>query len=116
MNYTVYGSRNEELRNHQVHWFKKQQAFWTKLVKEAVKSNELPEQLDPADTAEQLLIFAHGLMVRQILQPDKRSQAHCRKLLEQYFERLETETGERKADVDGSRELTVLSRRGKAAA
>ena len=55
-------------------------------------------------------------MVRQILQPDKRSQAHCRKLLEQYFERLETETGERKADVDGSRELTVLSRRGKAAA
>ena len=116
MNYTVYGSRNEELRNHQVHWFKKQQAFWTKLVKEAVKSGELPEHLDSAATAEQLLIFAHGLMVRQILQPDKRSQAHCRKLLEQYFERLETETGERKADVDGSRELTVLSRRGKAAA
>jgi BetI-type transcriptional repressor, C-terminal len=79
MNYTVYGSRNEELRTHQVHWFKKQQSFWTKLVREAVQEGELSSHLDPAETAEQLLIFTHGLMVWQILQPHKSSQAHCRK-------------------------------------
>jgi TetR/AcrR family transcriptional repressor of bet genes len=116
MNYTVYGSRNEELRNHQVHWFKKQQSFWTKLVREAVKEGELPSYLDPAETAEQLSIFTHGLMVRQILQPDKKSQANCRKLLEQHFARLEMDTAARTPKVEGAREVAMLSRRGKAAA
>ena len=95
MNYTVYGSRNEELRNHQVHWFKKQQSFWTKLVRDAITDGELPSHLDPAETAEQLLIFTHGLMVRQILQPDKKSQAHCRKLLELHFAGLEEDAAVR---------------------
>jgi hypothetical protein len=45
--------------------------------------------LDPIGTAEQLSIFTHGLMVRQILQPEPKSQAHYRKLLAAYFERLE---------------------------
>ena len=48
--------------------------------------------LDDADASEQLWIFTHGLMIRQILQPDPKSQAHCRKLLEQHFKRLETAT------------------------
>jgi len=115
MNYTVYGSRNEELRNHQVHWFKKQQSFWTKLVREAVKEGELPSALDPADTAEQLLIFTHGLMVRQILQPDKKSQAHCRRFLERYFARLEAGSDAGKPK-NGAEQIAMLPRRGKAAA
>ena len=55
-------------------------------------------------------------MVRQILQPDKRNQIHCRKMLEQYFERLEAETDKGKVKIDVSRDVALLSRRGKAAA
>ena len=116
MNYTVYGSRNEELRSHQAHWFKKQQSFWVKLVAEATKQNELPPHLDAAETAEQLLIFCHGLMVRQILLPDMRSRAHCRKLLEHYFSRLESGTDPGTSDLDNPRQMAAPSRRGKAAA
>lgn len=116
MNYTVYGSRNEELRKHQVHWFKKQHLFWAKLVREAVKEGELPSHFDGAETAEQLLVFTHGLMVRQILEPDKKNQTRCRKLLEQYFVRLEADTASGKPNIDVPREVSMLSRRGKAAA
>jgi TetR/AcrR family transcriptional repressor of bet genes len=89
MNYTVYGSRNAELRRHQNHWFQKQHSFWAKLIQEAARCGELSTELDPIDTAEQLLIFTHGLMIRQILQPEPKSQAHCRKLLAAYFDKLE---------------------------
>jgi AcrR family transcriptional regulator len=89
MNYTVSGSRNAELRRHQNTWSRKQMSFWAKLMRDAVQAGELPPDLDDADASEQLWIFTHGLMIRQILQPDPKSQAHCRKLLEQHFKRLE---------------------------
>jgi TetR/AcrR family transcriptional repressor of bet genes len=89
MNYTVSGSRNAELRRHQNTWSLKQMSFWAKLMRDAVRAGELPADLDDADGSEQLWIFTHGLMIRQILQPDPKSQAHCRKLLEQHFKRLE---------------------------
>jgi TetR/AcrR family transcriptional repressor of bet genes len=89
MNYTVYGFRNAELRRRQDHWFRKKNSFWAQLVHEAARCGELSTELDPIDTAEQLSIFTHGLMIRQILQPEPKSQAHCRKLLAAYFERLE---------------------------
>jgi len=90
MNYTVSGSRDPELRRHQRTWSRKQMSFWAKLMRDAIQAGELPPDLDDADAAEQLWIFTHGLMIRQILQPDPKSQAHCRKLLEQHFKRLET--------------------------
>jgi TetR/AcrR family transcriptional regulator, transcriptional repressor of bet genes len=89
MNYTVSGSRNAELRRHQNTWSRKQMSFWAKLMRDAVRAGELPPDLDDADASEQLWIFTHGLMIRQILQPEPKSQAHCRKLLEQHFKRLE---------------------------
>jgi len=92
MNYTVSGSRNPELRRHQNTWSRKQMSFWAKLMRDAIRAGELPPDLDDADASEQLWIFTHGLMIRQILQPDPKSQAHCRKLLEQHFKRLETAT------------------------
>jgi len=89
MNYAVHGSRNVELRRHQNHWFQKKNSFWAKLAQEAARCGELSTELDPIDTAEQLSIFTHGLMVWQILQPEPKTQAHCHKLLAAYFDRLE---------------------------
>ena len=36
-----------------------------------------------------MLIFIHGLVMRQILQPGAQNRLHCEKLLERYFETLE---------------------------
>jgi TetR/AcrR family transcriptional regulator, transcriptional repressor of bet genes len=116
MNYTVYGSRNAELHRNQSHWFKKQHSFWAKLVREAISSGELPEELDAFETAEDLSIFVHGLMVRQILQTDQKNKARCRTLLERYFERLEHG---QPIEEPAKRELRgepLSGRRGKAAA
>jgi TetR/AcrR family transcriptional regulator, transcriptional repressor of bet genes len=93
MSYAVYGSRNAELRRHQNHWFRKKNSVWAKLVQEAARCGELSTGLDPIDTAEQLSIFTHGLMVRQILQPEPKTQGTATKLLAAYFDRLGGQNG-----------------------
>ena len=115
MNYTVYGSRNAELRRHQNHWFQKKNSFWARLVQEAARCGELSAELDPIGTAEQLSIFTHGLMVRQILQPQPKSQAHCRKLLVAYFDRLEVRAAGSHAKAEPETEGVRPRRRNAAA-
>jgi AcrR family transcriptional regulator len=114
MNYTVSGSRNAGLRRFQNTWSRKQMSFWAKLIRDAIRASELPADLDDADAAEQLWIFTHGLMIRQILQHDPKTQTHCRKLLEQHFKRLEAGTAAKKnARLSESEDLP--RRRSKAA-
>jgi AcrR family transcriptional regulator len=89
VNYAAAGTRNSELRRHQHRRFEKQQAHWARLIQGAIDAGELPAELRPHDVAEQMLIFAHGLVMRQILQPDAENRARCERLMEDYFERLE---------------------------
>jgi len=58
-------------------------------VEEAVRAGELPSFPGARVIAEHLMIFTHGLVMRQILQPGNEDRLHCEKLLEQYFEALE---------------------------
>jgi len=111
MNYTVSGSRNAALHRHQETWFRKQLSFWAKLVRDAIRLGELPPGLDDASTAENLSIFTHGLMVRQILQPDLKTQARCRKLLEDYFRRLEDKQKSTISKRSTTNGIRIVSRR-----
>lgn len=111
MNYTVSGSRDAELRKHQSTWSRKQMSFWAKLVREAVQAGELRPDLDDASTAEQLWIFTHGLMVRQMVQPDAKSQARCRKLLEEYFGDLENPEMPQRSRKAVADDAAIMSRR-----
>lgn len=89
VNYAAAGTRSLELRKHQNRRFEKQLGFWKKLIESAIKAGELPDDLEAQHAAEHLLIFVHGLVMRQILRPDTENRAHCEGLLEQYFEVLE---------------------------
>jgi AcrR family transcriptional regulator len=89
VNYASASTRNAELRRHQNRRFEKQLGFWRKLIESAVEAQELPAGLDARRAAEHLLIFVHGLVIRQILRPDAESRAHCEGLLEEYFDTLE---------------------------
>lgn len=89
VNYAAAGTRNTELRKHQNRRFEKQLGFWARLFEGAIKAGELPSHLDARGEAEHLLIFAHGLVMRQILRSDPETRAHCEQLLEGYFTALE---------------------------
>ncbi|ABE63474.1 transcriptional regulator, TetR family [Nitrobacter hamburgensis X14] len=89
VNYTAAGTRDTEMRKHQNQRFERQQAAWTKLIESAINAGELPSCPDAEVVSEQLLIFIHGLAMRQIMQPGAESRLHCEKLLERYFETLE---------------------------
>ncbi|KIZ47849.1 TetR/AcrR family transcriptional regulator [Rhodopseudomonas palustris] len=89
VNYAAAGTRNNELRKHQNRRFEKQLGFWRKLIESAIKAGELPAELQAHRAAEHLLIFVHGLVMRQILRPDADNRSHCESLLTDYFEVLE---------------------------
>jgi AcrR family transcriptional regulator len=89
VNCAAAGIRDVELRKHQNRRFEKQQATWTKLIRAAVKAGQLPSFPDAEVMAQQLMIFTHGLVMRQILQPGAENRLQCEKLLEGYFGALE---------------------------
>jgi AcrR family transcriptional regulator len=89
VNYAAAGTRSVELRKHQNRRFEKQLGFWKKLIESAIKAGELPANLEAQQAAEHLLIFVHGLVMRQILRPDAENRAHCEEVLEDYFKALE---------------------------
>jgi AcrR family transcriptional regulator len=89
VNYAAAGTRNTEMRKHQNRRFESQHASWTKLIEDAINAGELPSYPNAEVVSEQLLIFVHGLVMRQILQPGAQNRLHCENLLERYFETLE---------------------------
>lgn len=88
INCASQATRDLELRDHQNERLERQQKFWGSLLKAASESGEIG-RIDPEKTAEDLIIYCHGLVVRQILRPDKETRERARALLEEYFEKLE---------------------------
>ncbi len=111
VNYAAAGTRNTELRKHQNRRFEKQLGFWRKLIESAIKAGELPADLEAQRASEHLLIFVHGLVMRQILRADAENRAHCERLLEEYFEILERSKPEANGKVSKSsiRELSEIN-------
>lgn len=110
VNYAAAGTRSTELRKHQNRRFEKQLGFWRRLIESAIKAGELPADLQAQHAAEHLLIFVHGLVMRQILCPDAENRAHCEGLLEGYFETLERVKSEANSKTSRSsiRELSEI--------
>ncbi len=91
VNYTAHGTRDREMRDHQNQRFEKQQGHWQKLIQAAIESGELKAGLTAATTSKHLLIFTHGLVVRQLLQPGQKTRTECQGLLEDYFAGIEAD-------------------------
>ncbi len=94
VNCASQATRDVELRDHQNERLERQQKFWASLLKSAVEAGELGK-LDADKTAEHLIIFCHGLVVRQVLRPDKETRERARALIDEYFAQLES-TSKRK--------------------
>ena len=82
VDYTAHGSRDEEMRQHQQLRYERQHRFWSSLIRDGVAAGELKTDLEPAAAAEDLLLVAHGLVVRQIQSPTPEMRAHARNKLD----------------------------------
>ncbi|MDP9974857.1 AcrR family transcriptional regulator [Variovorax paradoxus] len=81
INYLAASTRNDELSAHQRTRYERQERFWARLIRDAVKVEEFKKSLDPQHEAEQLLSLAHGLLVRQLVLPYAEVRAEARALL-----------------------------------
>jgi AcrR family transcriptional regulator len=88
INYTAHSSRDDEMRQHQNDRYERQLSFWTKLLRDGVGAGEVDPGIDPKDVASELLLIAHGLVVRQIQSPTTETRAEAKTILDDQFVRL----------------------------
>jgi TetR/AcrR family transcriptional repressor of bet genes len=85
INYTAQGTRDDEMRRHQNDRYRRQLRFWATLLRDGVAAGELRPDIDPATTADRLLLTAHGLVIRQVLSPTQEMREHAREVLDEFF-------------------------------
>lgn len=88
VNYLAASTRDAELHAHQTDRYRRQQRFWAKLIEDGVRCGEIQADIDPRRKAEELLILAHGLLVRQLAGPQDGSRELAHELLTQQIERI----------------------------
>jgi AcrR family transcriptional regulator len=81
INYLAASTRNPELSAHQRTRYERQERFWARLIRDAMRAQEFKDSLDPQHEAEQLLSLAHGQLIRQLVLPCAEVSAEARALL-----------------------------------
>jgi AcrR family transcriptional regulator len=81
INYLAFSTRDEEMLAHQKNRYERQERFWTKLIVDGIKSGEFRKGLDPDREGRQLLILAHGLLIRQLIVSDQDTRTYARDTL-----------------------------------
>lgn len=88
INYLAASTRDHEMQMHQEVRFDKQLEFWSGLVADGIARDEFRADLDPADTALELLILVHGLVTMQFMKPDSRTRSFARERINQAIDSL----------------------------
>src|SRR5690606_30471523 len=78
INYLAYSTRDETMQEHQGRRYDRQLKFWARLIVDGIEKNELRPDLEPLETARQLLITMHGLVTLQLMKPDAATRAYAR--------------------------------------
>lgn len=81
INYLATSTRDLELLSHQSDRYRRQQRFWARLIADGMAVGEFRKDVDPQRKAEELLILAHGLLVRQLAGPEEGSRDIAQDLL-----------------------------------
>jgi AcrR family transcriptional regulator len=104
INYTAHSSRDEEMRQHQNDRYERQLSFWTKLLHDGIDAGEVDPKVNAKAAAGELLLIAHGLIVRQIQSPSPDTRAEAKAILEARFVALaaNTTTGTKMKRSSGS--------------
>lgn len=88
INYLASSTRNDELHAHQADRYRRQHRFWAKLLRDGQQAGEFRNDIDPDQKAEELLVLAHGLLVRQLAGPEARSREIAHAMLLAQIEQM----------------------------
>jgi AcrR family transcriptional regulator len=88
INYTAHSTRDEEMREHQNKRYERQRKFWGELLRDGIAAGEVDPDVDPERAANELLLIAHGLVVRQLQSPTPANRDEAREILGERFDRL----------------------------
>jgi AcrR family transcriptional regulator len=85
INYTAHGTRDEEMRQHQNVRYERQLKFWGSLLRDGIAAGEVDPTIDPDAAANELLLIAQGLVVRQLQLPTQATREEARRILTERF-------------------------------
>jgi AcrR family transcriptional regulator len=105
INYIAHSSRDEEMRQHQNKRYERQLTFWARLLKDGVTAGEVDPDVEPTRAANELLLIAHGLVVRQIQSPTSVTRDEAKVTLSERFATLATKTKSIEKIAAGNRPL-----------
>jgi AcrR family transcriptional regulator len=88
INYTAHSTRDEEMREHQNTRYERQRKFWGELLRDGIAAGEVDPDVDPERAANELLLIAHGLVLRQLQSPTPTNRDEAREILTERFDRL----------------------------
>jgi AcrR family transcriptional regulator len=88
INYTAHSTRDEEMRQHQNVRYERQLRFWRDLLRASIEAGEVDPEIDPNAAANELLLIAQGLVIRQIQSPAPTTRDEARAILTERFDRL----------------------------
>jgi AcrR family transcriptional regulator len=88
INYTAHSTRDEEMREHQNTRYERQRKFWGELLRDGIAAGEVDPDVDPERAANELLLIAHGLVLRQLQLPTPANRDEARDILTERFDRL----------------------------
>jgi AcrR family transcriptional regulator len=88
INYTAHSTRDEEMRQHQNTRYERQRKFWGELLRDGIAAGEVDPDVDPEREANDLLLIAHGLVLRQLQSPTPASREEAGEILRERFDRL----------------------------
>jgi AcrR family transcriptional regulator len=88
INYTAHSTRDEGMRQHQNVRYERQVRFWRDLLRDAIATGEVDPEIDPKAAANELLLIAQGLVIRQIQSPTATTRDEARAILAERFERM----------------------------
>jgi AcrR family transcriptional regulator len=85
INYTAHSTRDEEMRQHQNDRYERQLKFWGDLLRDGIAAGEVDPNVDPKSAANELLLIAQGLVVRQIQSPTAAIREEAKTILSERF-------------------------------
>jgi AcrR family transcriptional regulator len=88
INYTAHSTRDDEMREHQNTRYERQRKFWGELLHDGIAAGEVDPEIDPEREANDLLLIAHGLVLRQLQSPTPANSEEAREILTERFNRL----------------------------
>lgn len=88
INYTAHSTRDEEMREHQNTRYERQRKFWGELLRDGIAAGEVDPEVDPERAANELLLIAHGLVLRQLQSPTAANRDEARDILTERFDHL----------------------------